>query len=80
MCVCVCRAMTGLSQSEPSFYYSQNVGRHVVDLRAVLVSHHHSLSGSGVGSEHHAILHKTHTHGSFCVTGLPRKNHHHRNT
>lgn len=38
--------------------YSLNVGGDVVDLGTVLVSHHHSFSGSGISSKDHAILHK----------------------
>lgn len=63
--------------AELSCCYSLNVGGDVVDLGAVLVSHHHSLCGSGVSSEHHAVLHKTHMRAAASLF-LPRsKDHHH---
>lgn len=80
VCVRVCRAVTGLSHPELSCCYSLNVGGDVVDLGAVLVSHHHSLSGSGVSSEHHAVLHKTHTRASASLQTSPQWTRLHRPT
>lgn len=45
-----------------------------MDLGAVLVSHHHSLRGSGVSAEHHAVLHKRHTHTHQSISTWPNKN------
>lgn len=50
-----------------------NVGGDIVDLGAVLISHHHAFSGSGVSAEDNSILNtKSHHHLWNCSMSCSR--------